>query len=201
MENENKDIINETTEEKLEETTEEILEETTEETSTTNKNDEAKQETSESPVDLQEEKIKKLEEMLKNSEDSHKRTLAEFDNYRKRTTKEKMSAFDDGVKDTIEKILPIIDNIERALKSHKGSLDDPLYKGIEMTYKNLLEILASMDVFPIEAVGQKFDLNLHSAVAHEENDEYGENEIIYEMQKGYTYKDKVIRYSMVKVAN
>lgn len=145
--------------------------------------------------------IKKLEEQLKNTEDSHKRTLAEFDNFRKRTAKEKMSMFDDGVKDTVEKILPIVDNIERALKAHKGGMDDPLYKGIEMTYKNLLEILEGMDVFPIDAIGQKFDLNLHSAVAHEDNDEYGENEIIYEMLKGYTYKDKVIRYSMVKVAN
>lgn len=134
--------------------------------------------------------------------DKYTRSLAEFDNFRKRTMKEKASMFDDGVRNTIEKLLPVIDNLERAVNSHAGkSEDDAFFTGVEMTLKQLQETLTSLNVETIKALGEKFDPNLHSAVAHEDNDEFGENEVVIEMLKGYKYKDKVIRHSMVKVAN
>lgn len=132
--------------------------------------------------------------------DKYQRTLAEFDNFRKRTSREKASMYDDGVRDTIEKLLPTIDNLERALASSKD-VEDPLYKGIEMVLNQLKETFASMGVEQIPDVGEKFDPNVHSAVSHIEDENYGENEITLVMLKGYRYKDKVIRHSMVQVAN
>ena len=151
----------------------------------------------------EEKKLKELELKCSDYLDKYQRCLAEFDNYRKRTTKEKASMYDDGVRDTIEKMLPVIDNLERAVAAQEGKTeeDDPLYKGVKMIVKQFQEIFSGMEVEAIAAVGEKFDPNLHAAVAHEENEEYGENEIILEMLKGYKYKDKVIRPSMVKVAN
>lgn len=140
----------------------------------------------------------KYDEML----DKYQRCFAEFDNFRKRTIKEKASMFDDGVKNTVEKLLPVIDNFERAIAAQADKAgDDPFFAGIQMIVRQLQEYLTSMGVEEIKAVGEKFDPNLHSAVAHEDNEEYGENEITIEMLKGYKYKDKVIRHSMVKVAN
>ena len=117
--------------------------------------------------------------------------------------KEKASMYDDGVRDAIEKLLPLFDNLERAISSVEGKVDDedPLLKGVKMTDKQLKEILASMGVEEIKALGEKFDPNLHAAVAHVDDENYGENEVIIDMLKGYKYKDKVIRHSMVKVAN
>ena len=107
-----------------------------------------------------------------------------------------------GAKDVIEKILPVIDNFERGLKSipedQKGS---PVASGMEMIYKQLITVLADLGVTPIEAVGQEFDPNLHNAVMHAEDEELGENIVAEEFQKGYKYKDTVLRHSMVKVAN
>ncbi|MBO8434503.1 MAG: nucleotide exchange factor GrpE [Tyzzerella sp.] len=142
------------------------------------------------------EAIAKADEYL----DKYQRTLAEFDNFRKRTSKEKASMYDDGIRDTVLKLLPVVDNFERAISSCQNT-DDGFYKGIEMILKQFKEIFTSMGVEEIPAVGEKFDPNLHSAVAHEDNEEYGENEIMVEMLKGYKHKDKVIRHSMVKVAN
>lgn len=135
-------------------------------------------------------------------QDRYQRTLAEFDNFRKRTMKEKAGMYDDGVRDTIEKLLPVVDNLERAIMTKEdGKGEESLLKGIKMVYKQLQETLVAMGVTPIPALGEKFDPNLHAAVAHEESDEHGENEITIEMLKGYRYKEKVIRHSMVKVAN
>lgn len=128
------------------------------------------------------------------------RTLAEFDNYRKRTDKEKSAMYNMGLSDTVLAILPVLDNFERALES--PCTDSSYVKGMEMIYKQMIDILASIGVTQIEAKGQTFDTNIHNAVMHIEDDQYGENEVILEMQKGYIYKDdKVIRHSMVQVAN
>lgn len=150
-----------------------------------------------------EKEIEELGAKLAEAQDRFQRTLAEFDNFRKRTMKEKASMYDDGVRDTIEKLLPMFDNLERAISSVEGKIDeeDPLFKGVKLTDKQLKEILAAMGVEEIKALGEKFDPNLHAAVAHVDDENYGENEVIYDMLKGYKYKDKVIRHSMVKVAN
>ncbi|MFV0440296.1 MAG: nucleotide exchange factor GrpE [Lachnospirales bacterium] len=132
--------------------------------------------------------------------DKLQRQIAEFDNFRKRTIKEKASMYNDGVVDTIEKLLPVVDNFERALSTETNK-DDTFYKGVEMIYKQLIENFTSLGVTPIATVGEAFDANLHFAVQHEENEEFDENTISLEMQKGYIYKEKVIRPAMVKVAN
>ena len=132
--------------------------------------------------------------------DKYQRTLAEFDNFRKRTIKEKASMRDLGVCETIEFLLPIIDNFERAFAAAPNK-DDAFYVGISLIFKQMQDFLDSFGVEAIKALGSKFDPSLHNAIAHTEDENYGENEIIEEMQKGYIYKDKVIRASMVKVAN
>ena len=153
-------------------------------------------------VDETAEKIAKLEQQAADNLDKYQRTLAEFDNFRKRTIKEKAVMYDDGVRSTIEKLLTVIDNLERAVAVQEGKVDadDAFFKGVKMTLVQVREILHSMGVEEIKALGEKFDPNLHAAVAHEDDESYGENEVILEMLKGYKYKDKVIRHSMVKVA-
>ena len=142
------------------------------------------------------EKQKLYEEYL----DKYERLFAEFDNFRKRTAKEKSLMYDLGVRDTVTRVLSVVDNLERALSS-SSDRENLVYKGVEMTLKNLNQVFSDMEVKAIPAVGEQFDTNLHNAVAHEENEEYGENVITAELQKGYLYKDTVIRHSMVKVAN
>ncbi len=128
------------------------------------------------------------------------RTLAEFDNYRKRTDKEKSAMYDMGLSNTVLAILPVLDNFERALEA--PCADSSYVKGMELIYKQMIDLLDSIGVTQIEAQGQSFDTNLHNAVMHIEDDQYGENIVALEMQKGYIYKDdKVIRHSMVQVAN
>ncbi len=141
-----------------------------------------------------------MEEQLAEAEDKYKRIAAEYYNYRERTSREKANMFHDGVRDTIEKLLPVIDNLERAVAAQQDK-EDAFYKGVEMTLKNFKEILTAMGVEEIPAVGEKFDPSLHAAVSHIEDENFGENEISIEMMKGYKYKDKVIRHSMVQVAN
>lgn len=132
--------------------------------------------------------------------DRLQRTMAEFDNYRKRTDKEKSAMYDMGLSDTVLTILPVLDNFERALVA--PCEDSSYVKGMEMIYKQMIDLLDSIGVTQIDTVGQNFDTNVHNAVMHVEDESYGENEIVEEFQKGYMYKDeKVIRYSMVKVAN
>ena len=135
-------------------------------------------------------------------EDRVKRQMAEFENFRKRTDKEKAAMFETGAKSVIEKILPVVDNFERGLaavpEEEKGSA---FVEGMNKVYKQLLTELDNMGVKPIEAVGQEFDPNFHNAVMHIEDENFGENIVAEEFQKGYTYHDTVVRHSMVKVAN
>ena len=154
-------------------------------------------------LDEKDEKIAQLEQQAADHLDKYQRCLAEFDNFRKRTVKEKASMYDDGVRSTVEKLLMVIDNLERAVAVQEGKADenDAFFKGVKMTLTQFQDVLRGIGVEEIKAVGEKFDPNLHAAVAHEDNEEYGENEVVLEMLKGYKYKDKVIRHSMVKVAN
>ena len=141
-----------------------------------------------------------LNEKIAELEDKVKRQMAEFDNFRKRTDKEKNAMFETGAKSVIEKILPVVDNFERGLASipeeEKGT---PFAEGMEMIYKQLIGELEKMDVRPIPAVGEEFDPNLHNAVMQVESDEYESGVIAQELQKGYTYRDSVVRHSMVGV--
>ena len=131
-----------------------------------------------------------------------KRQLAEFENFRNRTEKEKSQMYTIGARDVIEKILPVVDNFERGIKSiPEEEREAPVASGMEMIYKQLMTVLTDLGVTPIEAVGQEFDPNVHNAVMHVENEELGENIVAEEFQKGYQYKDAVLRYSMVSVAN
>lgn len=146
--------------------------------------------------DKKDKKDEKIEELT----DQVKRQMAEFDNYRKRTEKEKASMYIIGAKDIVEKILPVVDNFERGLATAAGS-EDPFVQGMEKIYKQLLTTLDEVGVKPIEAVGKEFNPDFHNAVMHVEDEEVGENIIVEEFQKGYLYKDFVVRHSMVKVAN
>ena len=141
----------------------------------------------------------KIEEL----NDKVMRQMAEFDNYRKRTEKEKEQMFEVGAKSIIEKILPIIDNFERALEmagSEEGKEQDPFMDGMEKVYRQLMDELEKADVKPIEAVGKDFDPNLHNAVMQEETEEFESGKITKELQKGYMYRGSVVRHSMVAVA-
>lgn len=146
------------------------------------------------------EKKDKKDEKIEELTDQVKRQMAEFDNYRKRTEKEKASMYIIGAKDIVEKILPVVDNFERGLATAEGS-EDPFVQGMEKIYKQLLTTLNEMGVKAIEAVGTEFNPDFHNAVMHVEDEEVGENIVVEEFQKGYMYKDFVVRHSMVKVAN
>ncbi len=148
------------------------------------------------------EKKDKKDEQIAELTDKVKRQLAEFENFRNRTEKEKSQMYTIGAKDVIEKILPVVDNFERGIKSiPEEEREAPVASGMEMIYKQLMTVLTDLGVTPIEAVGQEFDPNLHNAVMHVENEELGENIVAEEFQKGYQYKDAVLRHSMVSVAN
>ena len=140
----------------------------------------------------------KIEELT----DRLQRTMAEFDNYRKRTEKEKSAMFEIGAKDIIEKILPVVDNFERGLAAVPEEEKEIAFAdGMEKIYRQLMKTLEDAGVKAIEAVGQPFDPNFHNAVMHIEDENLGENIVAQELQKGYTYKDTVVRHSMVQVAN
>ena len=141
----------------------------------------------------------KFEQQIEDLTDRLKRNMAEFDNFRKRTEKEKSSMYIIGAKDIVEKILPVVDNFERGLA--QAPEGDSFADGMKMIYKQLITTLDELGVKPIEAVGKEFDPNFHNAVMHVEDEEAGENIVVEEFQKGYTYKDFVVRHSMVKVAN
>ncbi len=131
--------------------------------------------------------------------DKYLRMLAEYDNFKKRTQKEKDELYSFAVSDTLEKLLPVLDNLERAADA--AAEKSPLSDGVKMVLKQFGETLEKMDVTPIEAVGKEFDPNIHNAVMHVEDEEVSANTVVEEFQKGYKYKEKVIRHSMVKVAN
>ena len=144
----------------------------------------------------------KKDEKIEELTDKLTRQMAEFDNFRKRTEKENSQMYEIGEKDIIEKILPVVDNFERGLDAVKEEeKEDPFVQGMEKVYKHLVTTLEGIEVKPIEAVGQPFDPNFHNAVMHVEDENFGENIVAEEFQKGYTYRDSVVRHSMVKVAN
>ena len=165
----------------------------------------------EEPVSKEDKKAAKKQAKLNKKEDSYKekidqledrvkRQMAEFENFRKRTDKEKHAMFDTGAKSVIEKILPVVDNFERGLDVAEDK-EDPFVQGMEKIYKQFLTALDGMGVKAIEAVGNEFNPDFHNAVMHVEDETVGENIIVEEFQKGYMYKDSVVRHSMVKVAN
>lgn len=148
------------------------------------------------------EKKDKKDEKIEELTDRLTRQMAEFDNFRKRTEREKSQMYEIGAKDIIEKILPVIDNFERGLAAvPEESKEDPFVEGMEKIYKQIITTLEGVGVKPIEAVGQEFNPDFHNAVMHVEDEEAGENIITEEFQKGYMYHDSVVRHSMVKVAN
>lgn len=147
-------------------------------------------------------KDKQIEDLTAQLEDLRKRNLAEFENFRKRTEKEKSTMFDMGARSVIEKLLPIVDNFERGFAGvSEEQKSDPFVSGMDMVYKQLTKALADMGVEPIDAVGKPFDPNLHNAVMHIEDENFGENTVAQEFQKGYLYHGTVVRHSMVQVAN
>lgn len=145
--------------------------------------------------DKKDEKIEELTDMVK-------RQMAEFDNFRKRTEKEKASMYEIGAREVVEKILPVVDNFERGLAAiPEEDKNGPFADGMTMIYKQMMTVFEEIGVKPIEAIGQEFNPDFHNAVMHVEDEEAGDNVVVEEFQKGYLYKDHVVRHSMVKVAN
>ena len=143
-----------------------------------------------------------LEEKLADLEDKRVRQLAEFENFRKRSEKEKSQMFEMGAKNVVEKMLPVIDNFERGLLAvAEEDKESPFVQGMELVYKQMLTAFDALGVKPIDAVGKEFDPNLHNAVMMVDDDALESGTVAEEMQKGYMYKDSVVRHSMVKVVN
>ena len=207
MSNQEKEILEENT---AAETTEEVVEETVE---TEGKTVEAAEET-DAEEDAAQEKEKKFgkkkkavdkkaeayETKIAELEDRVKRQMAEFENYRKRTEKEKAAMFEMGAKSVVEKILPVVDNFERGLAAvPEADKEGAFASGMNLIYKQMMTELEGLGVKPIEAVGKEFDPNLHNAVMQVESDEYEEGIVAQELLKGYTYRESVVRHSMVAV--
>ena len=175
----------------------------------TEETEETEESTEQAPAGEKEEKkgfFKKKkdprDEKIEELTDRVKRQMAEFENFRKRTDKEKSAMYEMGAKDIIERILPVIDNFERGLATvPEDAKETPLAEGMEKIYKQFRKTLEEAGVKAIEAVGQEFDPNYHNAVMHVDDDSLGENIVAEELQKGYMYRDSVVRHSMVKVAN
>lgn len=149
-----------------------------------------------------EKKKDKKDELIEELTDKYKRTFAEFDNFRKRSEKEKSAMYEIGARDIIEKILPVVDNFERGFKTvSEEDRKTPFVEGMDKIYQQLMKTLADLGVKEIEAEGKEFDPNLHNAVMHIEDDSFGENIVAEVLQKGYMYRETVVRHSMVKVAN
>ena len=171
--------------------------------------EDVKQDVEDNTQDVENSEIDNLKLQLEKAEASSKeyldklqRAMAEFDNFRKRTTLEKASMYENGAKDTIEKLLPILDNFERAiLSTPEEDKENQIFKGVEMIFNQMADAFKNMGVEELAGVGETFDPNIHNAVLHIDDDSLGENVIAEVMQKGYKYKDKIMRPSMVKVAN
>ena len=201
-------ILNEE-EQTVEEKPEEAAEETAEETETTEEAGEAENHEEEDQDGAKEKDNKKhfgkkkktdpRDEKIADLEDRVKRQMAEFENFRKRTDKEKSQMFDMGVKNVVEKILPVIDNFERGLENVPEGADEAFVNGMKMIYKQMSDELDKIGVKPIEAVGQPFDPNIHNAVMQVESEEYESGTVAQELQKGYMYHDTLVRPSMVGV--
>ena len=152
--------------------------------------------------DKENKKISELEEALKESEDKYIRMLAEYDNFKKRTQKEKESLYKDGIADSVEKLLTVLDNLDRAAAVDVSNADaQSVVDGVNKILEQAKEVFSKMGVEEIAAKGEKFNPELHNAVMHEENEEYEENTVSEVFLKGYKMGDKIIRHSMVKVAN
>ena len=145
--------------------------------------------------------VEAAKELAEGKKEKYTRLLSEFDNMRERNKKESLEMSDKGAMEALEKILPVIDNFERALESINDEEKTPFEDGIEKIYKQLMEVLESVGVKPMNAVDTEFDPMLHNAVMHEEDPDKGENLVVEEMQKGYMYKENVLRHAMVKVVN
>ena len=202
---EEKNVMNEEveTEEIVEETTEEAVEEVTEETVA--EDEEVFEESTEEKPKKEgffKKKKDKKDEQIEELNDRVKRQMAEFDNFRKRSEKEKAMMFDMGAKNVIEKILPVVDNFERGFTTvEDADKDDAFVQGMQQVYKQLMTELDAIGVKPIEAVGQEFNPDFHNAVMQVESDEYESGIIAQEFVKGYMYKDTVVRHSMVGVVS
>ncbi len=189
-----KDILSE--EEETEETAETVSQEESEEESLS----EEEQEEEKKGFFRKKEKKNKQEEKIAELTDRVQRQMAEFDNFRKRTEKEKTQMFEVGAKSVIEKILPVVDNFERGLSAvPEESKDDPFVQGMDKIYKQLMTELESLEVKPIEAVGAEFNPEFHNAVMQVESEEYESGFVAQELQKGYMYRESVVRHSMVAV--
>jgi len=212
---ENKVNLEEETTAKTEETVEETVEskeEVKEETETveTEASDKADKKDKEGlfkkrkKVDAKalEAELEKKEAEVAELKDRYQRLMAEFENARKRTAKETTRMFDMGAKDVLEKLLPVVDNFERGLAAvSEEEKDNAFVQGIDAIYKQLMTVFGEIGVAPMDAVGKEFNADFHNAVMHVEDEELGENIVAEEFQKGYMYKDQVLRHSMVKVAN
>ena len=207
----NEEVLDEamesSTEENVSETKEDENVTSTEETAETaeNADAEASEADSEDPDKKKsffKKKKDKKDEQIEELTDKVKRQMAEFDNFRKRTEKEKSQMYDMGAKTIVEKILPVIDNFERGLAAvPEDNKEDAFVVGMDKIYRQMLTVLEEAGVKPIEAVGAEFDPNFHNADMHVEDETLGENVVAEELQKGYMYRDTVVRHSMVKVAN
>ena len=184
--------------EKMQEQTEETVEKT--EVKEENTDEETVETVEENKEPTMEEKPEEAQKQAKDNLDKYIRQLAEFENFRKRSNSEKTAMYSNGVRDTVEKLLPVIDNFERAVEAADDK-EDPMYKGVEMILKQFMEILENLGVKEIPSKGEPFDPNVHSAVMHIDDESCDENVVVEVFQKGYTLGDKVIRPSMVKVAN
>lgn len=206
----NEEVLDEamesSTEENVSETKEDENVTSTEETAETAENADAEASEADSEDPDKKKSFSKEErqkdEQIEELTDKVKRQMAEFDNFRKRTEKEKSQMYDMGAKTIVEKILPVIDNFERGLAAvPEDNKEDAFVVGMDKIYRQMLTVLEEAGVKPIEAVGAEFDPNFHNAVMHVEDETLGENVVAEELQKGYMYRDTVVRHSMVKVAN
>ncbi len=182
----------------------EVFEETESFDESDSSNENGSSETKEKKKSLfkKDKKKDKKDQQIEELNDRLLRNMAEFENFRKRTEREKAQMFEMGAKDIIEKVIPVIDNFERGLKSISDEEKETAFaKGIEAIYKQMMTTLEGAGVKQIEAVGQPFDPNYHNAVMHIEDENFGDSEVAEEFQKGYLYRDTVVRHSMVKVAN
>lgn len=209
MEENLKDTMEQESQEVVEETTEEVLQETdvTQEETAESEEEGLAEETDakEKKSDKkffqkkQDKKTAALEEKIAELEDKTMRQMAEFENFRKRTEKEKSTMFETGAKSVIEKILPVIDNFERGLAAIEPDNKDSFYDGMCMIHKQMMAELEKIGVTPIEALGKEFDPNFHNAVMQVASEELESGMIAQELQKGYLYRETVVRYSMVAV--
>lgn len=203
------EVVEETTEDVTEEVTDDVANETENSEAEATENESADEDNNQNSKEgekkgffKKDKKKDKKDELIEELTDKYKRTFAEFDNFRKRSEKEKSAMYEVGAKDVIEKILPVVDNFERGFKAvSEEELATPFAEGMDKIYKQLLKTLEDLGVKEIEAEGNEFDPNLHNAVMHIEDETLGENIVAEVLQKGYMYRDSVVRHSMVKVAN